>query len=74
MWRSGDEDGLQSQRSGVQNQVSAKKKTGRVRDRDRVRAGGECVILFEKHPPTHTKKSEKITQFEKKLTSNYKIN
>ena len=21
-----------------------------VRDRDRVTAGGECVILFEKHP------------------------
>ena len=28
-----------------------------VRDRDRV--GGECVILFEKHPPPPKKKVEK---------------
>ena len=65
MWRSRDDDGLQSQRSGVQIQVSAKKNWGgirsgekvrvsgvnRVADRDRVRAGGERVTLFQKHPP-----------------------
>ena len=40
MWRSGDEDGFQSQRFGVQSQVSAKKqnkKIGGARSRDRVR-------------------------------------
>ena len=57
MWRSGDEDVLQSQRSGVQIRVSAKIITNcgvrsrvRVRDRIRVRPGGERVILFEEHP------------------------
>ena len=30
----------------------------RIRDRDRVRTGGEHVILFEKHPPPHTKKKK----------------
>ena len=53
MWHSGDKYGPQSQRSGVQIQVSAKlKKTGGFRFRDRVRAGGECVIVYiEKHLP-----------------------
>ena len=39
VWHSGDEDGLQSQRFGVQIQVSAKKKKnwGGGRSRDRVR-------------------------------------
>ena len=38
MWHSGDEDGLQSQRFGVQIQVSAKKKKiGGAWSRDRVR-------------------------------------
>ena len=40
MWHSGDEDGLQSQRFGVQLQVSAKKikkNIGGARSRDRVR-------------------------------------
>ena len=39
MWHSGDEDGLQSQRFGVQIQVSAKKIKilGGARSRDRVR-------------------------------------
>ena len=39
-WHSGDEDGLQSQRFGVQIQVSAKKKKKKIvgaRSRDRVR-------------------------------------
>ena len=36
VWHSGDYDGLQSQRSGVQTQVSAKKKWG-VRSKVRVR-------------------------------------
>ena len=58
MWCSGDEDGLQSQRSGVQSRQNNKKTGGsrdrvrvrgvnRVRDRDRVVAGGEHVIIFE---------------------------
>ena len=71
VWHSGDYNGLQSQRSGVQIQVSAKKNGGLdlsiglglglgmgldvwlggvSRDRNGVRAGGECAILFEKHP------------------------
>ena len=39
MWHSGDEDGLQSQRFGVQIQVSVKKiiKNWGARSRDRVR-------------------------------------
>ena len=40
MWHSGDEDGLQSHRFGVQIQVSAKQKLknwGGARSRDRVR-------------------------------------
>ena len=54
-----------------------------VRVRDRVRAGGECVILFEKQPPPPKKKrkrkrkknSRKNPLVRKKLTSNcYKIN
>ena len=43
MWHSGDYDGLQSQRSGVQIQVSAKKKKklgGGFRSKDRVRVRG----------------------------------
>ena len=41
----------------------------RVRDRDRVRAGGERVILFEKHPLPPPKKSGKSTSWKK--TKNY---
>ena len=43
MWHSGDYDGLQSQRSGVQIQVSAKKNWG-VRSRDRVRVRGVNAV------------------------------
>lgn len=84
LWHSGDEDGLQSQRFGVQIQLSAKKKKWGTRSRDRgsvglgigigsggvnrvrnwytVRACGEHVTLFEKHPspPKKKRKSEKI--------------
>ena len=115
---SGDYDGLQSQRSGVQIQVSAKKNwevrskdrvraTGvngvrdrdrvrcrvrgvnrvrdrdgvrcmvmgvnRVRDRHWVRAGGECAILSEKHPPPPQKVENYLVtknySVKKKLTS-----
>ena len=64
VWHSGDKHRLQSQGSGVQIQVSAKKiitggvrsrdrvrGVSKVRDRHKVRAGGECIILFEKNPP-----------------------
>ena len=54
VWHSGDYDGLQSQRSGVQIQVSAKKNTGGVRSKVRVRVrgvngtrvrdGGRCMV------------------------------
>ena len=54
MWHSGDYDGLQSQRSRVQIQVSAKKKnwgvTSKVRVRvrrvngSRVRDGARCMV------------------------------
>ena len=69
---------MDSQRSGVQIQVSAKKTGGRSRDRvrgvirvwdrdrDRVRVGGERVILLEKHhptpPPTPQKKEKSPSQ------------
>ena len=53
MWRSGDEDELQNQRSGVQMRVRG---VNKVWDRDRVRAGDGRVILFKKHPPAPPKK------------------
>ena len=81
MWHSGDEDGLQSQRSGVQIQVqNNRKKLGGVRssDRDGVRVKGvnrvrdrDRVRAFGDTPsPPLLQKSGEITYLEKtKLTS-----
>ena len=44
---------------GVRSKDRVRVRVRRVRVRDRDSAGGECIILFEKHSPPPKKKVEK---------------